>query len=698
MSLIRVVFVVLLIPCIGWSQGNADSSLLSKDIRRVKLHEDIDLLQQSVTNTDFQSLDALQKWIEENTELDHRSKIKYLSGIKYLLEDIVNQLLPNNSSIQLLLAYKQLMEADIKNIPIDGVVEKFSYSINHSLLNERTVFYENTGLKKARVFNYTQYISLYPEKILTTITPYLNEWFVDGALIIAAKKNPTEFYNYAAASEKPLAARMRKVKDPMVELLCKLSSDSSGRLLFPFIHPLLEKELTYDSIKSISQDGRRFFQLLVKTQVHYQSEIQKGNPPIANKEIFKLMKRKAEEVFINEINALHDEPDEQRFKIVSGLNATEMYYLMVCTEDIIYTSSFVGLFNRMMQQLQKHTTDELLVEVYFDGFRKFIKMSADYNKLDEFMQAMRVGQAELLLKDFVARLESDPTLEDAVDVANAFSSIGNPLFKKRIMKEVDSNLMVVQRLHNDFGIRIYEALQLLLKAEKDSGKAFAKRYELAVPYFLSKQLLIPEGKLVEQLFFYGDKDGIQSFQNFLSFYKRSKVWKVIKTDEWVEIKSLHGVPISIFANIPFDNSNGEDPDTRAQSSLNNYLLDKGLQPTIAVHRGHSYHLKSTLLQLPSTAKIVLLGSCGSYQYLNAVLEVCPTAHIISSREVGSLSVNDPILNTINERIRLGREIDWVSIWKTLSLQLNRGATKNRFDNYVAPHKNLGSMLLQAFNE
>jgi hypothetical protein len=66
--------------------------------------------------------------------------------------------------------------------------------------------------------------------------------------------------------------------------------------------------------------------------------------------------------------------------------------------------------------------------------------------------------------------------------------------------------------------------------------------------------------------------------------------------------------------------------------------------------------------------------------------------------VGSLSVNDPILNTINERIRLGREIDWVSIWKTLSLQLNRGATKNRFDNYVAPHKNLGSMLLQAFNE
>jgi len=162
MSPIRIVFVVLLIPCIGWSQGNADSSLLSKDIRRVKLHEDIDLLQQSVKNTDFQSLDALQKWIEENTELDHRSKIKYLSGIKYLLEDIVNQLLPNNSSIQLLLAYKQLMEADIKNIPIDGVVEKFSYSINHSLLNDRTVFYENTGLKKARLFNYSQYIFTVP--------------------------------------------------------------------------------------------------------------------------------------------------------------------------------------------------------------------------------------------------------------------------------------------------------------------------------------------------------------------------------------------------------------------------------------------------------------------------------------------------------------------------------------------------------
>ena len=105
-----------------------------------------------------------------------------------------------------------------------------------------------------------------------------------------------------------------------------------------------------------------------------------------------------------------------------------------------------------------------------------------------------------------------------------------------------------------------------------------------------------------------------------------------------------------------------------------------------------------MAQLNASAKVVLLGSCGSYQHLSAVLDVCPDAQIISSREVGSLSVNDPILNIINESIRKGENIDWVTIWKKLNLRLGNGGTKERFENYVAPHKNLGALLLRAFGE
>jgi hypothetical protein len=56
-----------------------------------------------------------------------------------------------------------------------------------------------------------------------------------------------------------------------------------------------------------------------------------------------------------------------------------------------------------------------------------------------------------------------------------------------------------------------------------------------------------------------------------------------------------------------------------------------------------------------------------------------------------------MLRAINEQIRLGKDIDWIRTWKNLETQMKASGTKNRFDNYVAPHKNLGLLLLQALN-
>ena len=394
---------------------------------------------------------------------------------------------------------------------------------------------------------------------------------------------------------------------------------------------------------------------------------------------------------------MHDEPELVRFKILEGLSSEELYYLIISSEDIIYTSSYVGVFQRMMNGLGKQTSDQLLTNVHFDGFRKFIKMAADYNKLDDFIKAMKPTQAALLIKDFVAGLEYDSSLENAVDVANGFSSINNPVLKQMIDAEVNTNLQMMKGRSNERGVRIYETLELLLKAEKDSGKSFSKKYQLDVPYYLDKEKLKTGEKFIEQLFFYGDKDGKTSFQNFISFFKNNKQWKVLKNEKWYEIESMQGKPISIFANIPFDNSSGDDLDADAQASLSSYLIENNLSPAIVVHRGHSYHLPSTIAQLSSSAKLVILGSCGSYQHLHSVLDICPTAQIISSKEVGSLSVNDPMLRAINEQIRLGNDIDWIRTWKNLESQMKASGTKDRFDNYVAPHKNLGLLLLQALN-
>lgn len=695
MQLVRLCLVFLLSPFLSLAQNSGDTAFITKDIRRVKLHEDIDLGQTGQEKNFNTRIDSLQHWLEKEDQFDHRLKIKYLSGIKSLLDDLQNGRVPSKDSHQLLDAYRILLEADIKEQSIAEAIKNNSLAINRSLLGERTAFYENAGLAQARVFMYYQFIRERPDQILPTISNYLNESFVAEALITAAQKYPSDFYNYASAMESPLRKSMLMVDDAMVQLLCRLSADSSGRLLYPFIHAIITKETSYDSLKQVSKDAKKFFSLLVATQIHYQSDLQSGNPPIEYGEIFKLLEKKAVEIFINEINALHDEPDAVRFKIIEGLTPEELYYLMVASEDIIYTSSFVGIFQKMMSSMNKRKSDELLISIHFDRFRKFIKMAADYNKLDDFVNAMRPDQAKRLMKDFVAGLEKDMTLETAVDVVNGYSSISNASLKTAILKEVEANILSLKFNLDSEGVALYETIQLLLKSDADSGKSFSKQFALDPPYFLMRDKLLSNGRIVEQLFFYGDKDGKLSFENFLTYYTKSKFWKIYRAEKWIEIKSLQGKPISVFANIPFDHADGEDRDTEAQTALSMYLQEQQWEPSIVVHRGHSYHLPSTISQLPLSAKVVLLGSCGSYQHLSKVLDVCPDAQIISSREVGTLSVNDPILRTINEAIRTGQNLDWVGIWKHLQQQMRINNAKQRFENYVAPHKNLGLMLLKA---
>ena len=118
---------------------------------------------------------------------------------------------------------------------------------------------------------------------------------------------------------------------------------------------------------------------------------------------------------------------------------------------------------------------------------------------------------------------------------------------------------------------------------------------------------------------------------------------------------------------------------------------------MVIHRGHSYHLKYTIGQLPSSAKIIVLGSCGGFQNLNSVLDICPEAHIISSKEVGTKLVNDPILKLITESLRKGEGVDWISIWAKLEKQFSAGVVKERFGNYIPPHKNLGALFIKAFS-
>jgi hypothetical protein len=709
----------------AFTAAGQDSSRSLIDIRRVKLHEDIDGLQARICALDgkpdkmivisrdqdldllltdiyTRQTDILQQEIEKNAAADHRIKVKYLSGLNILLEDLLRLFRSNalsaTDAATLLEAYRQYMGLDIRKMGIAGIVDHFPYPVNKMLLGENSVFFENPALDSSRIIMFRQFAGLHPEQVLPRIEPYLQASFADSLITIAALQFPSSFYNYAAGAETPIGKKIRSIDDTLVKLITRIADDSSGRLIFPFLHSILKGRISVDSIKSTAADELAYYRLLVKTQLEFMDDMHAKDTPILFQEMGTMIKRKAEEIFINEINALHDEPEAVRFKILEPLGAAELYYIIVTGEEVIYTSSYTGVYNRMMGRMQKRGGDALLMEVRFDRFKKFVRMAAAYNKLDLFLSSMPAENAQLLIKGFVRGLEKNLNLEDAVDVADSYGSISNAAIRDLVKVEIENNLQQQQSIGNGRGVAIYDILKLLFISASDSSQLLSQKYGIPPVYALPlSNLSDSAGRIVQQVFFYGDKDGKESFVNFMSMFRGKKDWQIVQEENWVEIKSLVGRPVWIFANLPLDNSMGDDPDAKAQALLIGYLRAQNLQPTIVIHRGHSYHLKYTVNQLPGSAKIIVLGSCGSFQNLSAVLNICPDAHIVSSKEVGTKLVNEPVLKMINQSVRVGQGVDWISIWHQLEKQFNTGIAKERFDNYIPPHKNLGALFIKAFS-
>jgi len=118
-----------------------------------------------------------------------------------------------------------------------------------------------------------------------------------------------------------------------------------------------------------------------------------------------------------------------------------------------------------------------------------------------------------------------------------------------------------------------------------------------------------------------------------------------------------------------------------------------------IHRGHSYHVSSTLKQIGPSGKIVILGSCGGYNNLSEVLKISNDAHIISSKQVGTKTINEPILQAINNTLLMGKNIDWLSMWKELTNKFQKDPVgKEKFDDYIPPYKNLGAIFIKAYRK
>jgi hypothetical protein len=640
--------------------------------------------------------------VELNSTLDNNGKFKWLRGIQEMLtsyQSVYNARLAKAALLPgLVKAYDDAMRIDLSGNSILGVIADNQLEIGNILV-ENYALKENKGIPAARDIIVLKNCQRDPSSILKVLTKFPDNRYADSLIILAAFRDQEEFYNYAA-NLNGLGRRIQSVDHPLVKTIARMALMKTGRMYFPFLDDLYKGNISMDSITPLlGKDGSdAYYSLLVKTRIGYARRIQARDTPMAAQALINKLQSKGIELYVTEINALHDENNPNiRFKRLEGLSPEELYYIAVLGEEEIYTSSFVsGVYPRIIQRLKNAKSDTLLELVHNDYYKKFIKMCAAYNKLDDYLDKMEKSDAQAMMKNFVSDLEKTRTLEDAVDVADSYGSIYNKDLRKLILDQVQVKLAENRQKRNKRGQTIYRLLNTIFLSMDSSSKVdVAAELGINPIYTMPDQLLKDtSGRIVMQQFFYGDKDGANVYAAFVNRFNNSN-WRITRKPMWTEVRSVKGTPITIYSNLPLDET--KELDEESQDSLINYLSDNGIDPTVVIHRGHSYYVKNTISKLAPSAKVILLGSCGGYQILDNVLKICPDAHIISSKQVGTGIINLGMITVMTENLRQGKDLQWVTIWNNLESRFS-GSAKEKFDDYVPPYKNLGAIFITAYNK
>ncbi len=678
--------------------GKQDDSLhMSKD----------DNINLEIADAMIRRVDDLQESIELDSVMTGQAKIKYLRSLENMVKGYNNNYrkrdFPSSMAPKLVDAFIQAMDLDKRNQSIEPVIEENNYGIGKILVECFLLPSENIGVKPSRIILIQKYAALHKDEIFNILTSNPDLPFADSLIIIAGHRDVRKLYDFAAGRT-VLASRIRNSEDSLVRTVGRIASSKSGQLYLPFLDNIIKGKITLADINKVKDNNLNYYRLLVKTRMDYAERML---PPVSDtavetEALTRMLESKGKDIFVREINALHDKPAATRFKILAALKPEELYYLIVMSEDEIYTSSYLGVYDRIFQRMAIPRGDSLIMRLHGDYFRKFIKMAAAYNKLDHFLATMDRDNSSTIMKAFIIGLEKAHE-EEAVDVADSYSSIfeKNPDLAQFVLNEVKWNYKRNMVNNDKRGTIIYNLLETLFESADTTNKVDLSA-KLGIPpvYTINYDSLVDDsGRVVQQVFFYGDedKDGQRSYADFMALFQKKSEWKITEnpTKEWVTITSVKGKPILIFANKPLYGE--DDPDDKAQHHLDDYLFDNKLKPTIYIHRGHSYHVRYTLKQIEASAKIVLLGSCGGYNNLSEVLTISSDAHIISSKQVGTKTVNEPIVQAIDNSLLEGKNIDWINMWKDLGTRFQKDpVAKERFDDYIPPYKNLGVIFIKAY--
>jgi hypothetical protein len=656
-------------------------------------------------------IDQWQEAVEFNAGLDHQSKLRQLRGMTEMIKAFTAKIRERKAGPaelhwyhfpQMIDAFESAIELDRQKSSIVPALKNLPY-LGANLLAGSIAFENNPEVDQTKQFLLLKFLSENPTQLLRQldIAPNHTYPFADSLIVVAANRNPEELISYAQARRTGLGQKIASNTDPLVKLLNELARDNQGQMYLPFLYQLSAGTLSKQNINDAVRDSTRYYALLVKTQIENAEMQRKGISVPSSRIAGEVLKRKTMEVYVNTINGLHDFAAPIRFKSIQGLTAEQLYYLIVMNETEIYTSSYMYVYNRIFEVLPEKSGDSLLQRVHYDKYKKFLTMASNYNTLDNFLGRMNKPSANALMIDFVNNLDKGSgvdEIEDAVDVANAYATITDPDLRRLMRNQVEHNLEIAYANNNRKAITIYR-LEKLIMASSDGDSTINLSDSLGIqPIYTVKNdyLKDEQGRIIMQMYFYGDGGGKGSFNVLMGLMSDRNQWKVNSTPDWVQFTSVNtAVPFVLFANRALDEE--QDLDEKAQWSLIEWMGQNGYHPSLTVHRGHSYFLPYTIEKMRPSSKVVVLGSCGAYHNLSDVLKISPEAYIIASKQVGYGVINIQLFMYLINELKKGRDVAWPSMMEDVAKNVGAGR-KSDFDDYIFPHRNLGAIFIKAYRK
>ena len=502
----------------------------------------------------------------------------------------------------------------------------------------------------------------------------------DKILSEVAKNDPNAIKQYFGTGHAIYRAAKMSQDTIIMELLDIYRAKGSRSASTTNIHWLHHREMTLDESEALIKNDKLYFKELIKLRTRPSIL-----GPYAIDETMEQLALKP----VVKINDLHEVNNENiRFAAVKNSTAQEIYTMMVYTPEEIYTSSFLGMYKRLMAKRKESSGYQFLENLGFNKFRVFVRQCAGYNTLQSFLKTMSSEEVDAFIHMTVANLENTGgDLEPAVDVANIYGSLTDEVLRAQFRQKIEQELMKNKFNENLHGMKVYGLLYKLAGESPEAITQDAVSFDIPPMDLVQIEDMFPDGKNIQQHFFFDDEDGYASYASFVAGYRNSN-WNIVDKTEYIIIKSRNGMPIEIYANKP-------RKEYSAQPILHKMFDESGRYPDIVVHRGHSYYVKTSIKSMTPYTKVAILGSCGGYHNISKAMENAEEVQIISSKQIGTMKVNNALLKAINESLRKGESLVWETLWKKISANLGGDL---KFKEYIPPHKNLGAVFIRAFIE